>query len=190
MHIQYVSDMLLIRWNEWHLCCQSKLSRMTVNHVCHLLKWLKSIKYQFPQLINKLCRRIVQMQFIWELFRVKKCRPLKKVPHPIDRPAYGNPQQRTPLITDHCLDMSVQGKLWPTSDLQLKEYDTTNAVLLQNPLKKFILSSQNVSCKTHCFARWCMFLCCCTVHDTLHLRTGKCRLQSVPSHCDSHMLVP
>jgi len=29
----------------------------------------------------------------------------------------------------------------PPSDLQLKKYDTTNAVLLQNPLKFFILAS-------------------------------------------------
>lgn len=49
------------------------------------------------------------MQSIWELFWVKKLRPLNKVPHPIDRAADGNPQQRTPLATDHSLDMSVQG---------------------------------------------------------------------------------
>jgi len=81
----------------------TKLSRMTENHACHLLKWLKSIKYQFPQLIIKLCRRIVQMQSIWELFWVKKWRPLTP------RPADVNPQQRTPLATDHGLDMPVQG---------------------------------------------------------------------------------
>jgi hypothetical protein len=111
MHIEYVSDILLMHDEMSDTCAVNltKLSRMTANHVCHLLKWLKSIKYQFPQLIIKLCRRVVQMESIWELFWGKEWRPLKKVPHPIDRPADGNPQQRTPLATDQGLDMSVQG---------------------------------------------------------------------------------
>jgi len=58
MHIQYVSDILLMHDEMSDTCAVilTKLGRMTANHVCHLLKWLKSIKYQFPQLIIKFCR--------------------------------------------------------------------------------------------------------------------------------------
>lgn len=47
---------------------------------------------------------------------------------------------------------------------------------------------QNVSCNTHCFAQQCMLLCCRTIHDTLHLGNGWCCIQTVPSHCDIHLL--
>jgi len=57
------------------------------------------------------------------------------------------------------------------------------------PLRISYWHQQNVSCNTHCFAQWCMLLCCHTFHDTLHLHTGRCCIQPVPSPCDICILV-